>query len=85
MTKLEKELIELKYHYLFDNSEGYLYCKRHNGKYIFNVMISYNKKRIENYDVSSVYDFHSQKDIDDLQKAFNEMQEDLEVLKKCQY
>ena len=82
MTKLEKELNELKYRYLFDNSEGYVYCKKHNGKYLFNVMISYNKKRIENYDMYSVYDFHSQKDIDNLQEAFNEFQEDLEILKR---
>ena len=81
MTKLEEKLIELGFHYCFDNAEGYLYSKKHNKKYIFNVLISYTKKHIENYDVTNLYDFHSQKDIDNLQQAFNEMQRDLEILK----
>lgn len=80
MTKLEEKLLELEYCYAFDNSEGYLYVKTHNKKYIFNVLLSYSKRRIENYDVANVYDFHSQKDIDNLQLAFDEMQKDLEIL-----
>lgn len=80
MTKLEEKLIELGYCYSFDNSEGYLYCKVHNKKYIFNVLLSYSKRRIENYDMSSVYDFHSQEDIDNLQQPFNEFQKDLQKL-----
>ena len=80
MSRLEQKLVELKYHYLYDNDEGYIYGKSHTKKYIFNVLISYDKKRIENYDVTSVYDFHSQKDINDLQQAFNEFQKDLQKL-----
>ena len=82
MSKLEEKLLELEYRYSFDNSEGYLYVKTHNKKYIFNVLLSYSKRRIENYDVANVYDFHSQKDIDNLQQAFNEFQKDLEILKE---
>ena len=82
MTKLEEKLIELGYCYAFDNSEGYLYVKSPNKKYIFNVLLSYSKRRIENYDMLSVYDIHSQKDIDNLQQAFDEMQKDLEILKE---
>lgn len=81
MSKLEEKLIELGYRYSFDNDEGYLYIKTYNKKYIFNVLISYSNKRIENYDVANVYDFHSQQDIDNLQQAFDEMQKDLEILK----
>ena len=81
MTKLEEKLIEWGYRHYYDNSEGYLYIKTHNKKHIFSVLLSYSKRRIENYDVSSVYDFQSQKDIDNLQKAFNEFQKDLELLK----
>jgi uncharacterized coiled-coil protein SlyX len=80
MTKLEKKLQELEYRYAFDNDEGYLYCKRHNKKYIFNVLLSYSKRRIENYDVANLYDIHSQKDIDNLQQAFDELQKDLQEL-----
>lgn len=85
MTKLEEKLEKLGYRYSFDNSEGYLYIKTHNKKYIFNVLLSYSKRRIENYDVANVYDFHSQKDIDNLQQAFDEMQKDLEILKGIHY
>ena len=81
MSKLEEKLIELGYRYYYDNSEGYLYIKTHNKKYLFNVLLSYSKRRIETYEVSSVYDFHSQQDIDNLQQAFNEFQKDLEILK----
>ena len=82
MSKLEEKLQEFGYRYSFDNSEGYLYIKTHNKKYIFNVLLSYSKRRIENYDVANVYDFHSQKDINDLQQAFDVMQKDLELLKE---
>lgn len=80
MTKLEEKLLELGYRYSFDNSEGYLYIKTHNKKYIFNVLLSYSKRRIENYDMANVYDIHSQQDINDLQQAFNEFQKDLQKL-----
>ena len=82
MAKLEEKLEKLGYRYAFDSDEGYLYVKTHNKKYIFNVLLSYSKRRIENYDMLSVYDFHAQKDIDNLQKAFNEFQKDLEILKR---
>lgn len=82
MTKLEQKLLELGYYYQFDNLNGYLYSKKHNKKYVFNMLLGYDKKHIENYDVTSLYDFRTQEQIDRLQQAFNEMQKDLEILKK---
>lgn len=75
MTKIEEKLIELGY----ENVYASVYLKRLNSIYSIS------------FDVySSVYfyslyrenkSFKTQKDIDNLQQAFNEMQKDLEILK----
>lgn len=82
MTKLEEKLIELGYEY-----RDYIFLKERNyikwiGKHNININVEIkNKKKIKsNYIVSSI--ILTQQDIDNLQQAFNELQKDLEELKK---
>ena len=77
MTKLEEKLIELGYEL---NGEYYnynVYRKRISANDLF-VEVFHNLSLDYCIDVGYVY---SQQDIDNLQKAFNEMQKDLEELK----
>lgn len=84
MTKLEKKLIHLGYVWTYDNFtkqknfyrniEG---CQTRIVLDLVNGKIAYSS--VENW--TKV--FTSQKGIDNLQQAFNQLQQDLEVLKEC--
>lgn len=79
MTKLEQKLIELGYEKVkFYDVIGYIWWKK---------CIDINTNGV----VSKILDFElqtssikTQQDIDSLQKAFNVMQKDLEILKECE-
>lgn len=76
MTKLEEKLIELGY--LKDAYNSKVYYKDCYGLHGININI---KNEIKGK-VWSVYEgYTSQIQIDNLQKAFDEMQKDLEILK----
>lgn len=78
MTKLEQKLIELGY------EKGYLnaYHKK------FNNMIFLTIELYEPKTFGSIYsdrkEYRIQKHIDNLQQAFNQLQNDLKELKKCE-
>lgn len=75
MTKLEEKLIELGY-----KQEEYLhfiYFKYINDFYVFINSRNLNKYGVERF----MKTYSKQKDIDNLQQAFNELQRDLEILK----
>ena len=78
MTKLEEKLIELGY-----EKEEYLdfiYFRYINNFYIF-----INSRNLKKYGVECpMMIYTKQKDINNLQQAFDVMQKDLEVLKQCQ-
>lgn len=91
MTKLEQKLKELGYEYT--SPYGY-YCRLKN-----DYVMRYQKNTEEDYRIIIDLDFKTEtkiidcyislsilrpKDIDNLQQSFNEMQKDLEELKKCQ-
>ncbi len=76
MTKLEKKLIELGY------ERGYHNMYHKNFSRIFILTIEVYKKVIFGRVYSECREFSSQDKIDDLQLAFNQLQNDLEVLKK---
>lgn len=85
MTKLEQKLIELEYEkreVFYQNNDIYRtkYIKSvNNVSYIeINVYESYT------YSVINEYSITDQSIIDKIQQAFDEMQNDLEELKKCQ-
>ena len=84
MTKLEKKLSELGYEYFGLTPNGYCYIKSVNGR--IDLKIIYDKtyrNRINGWKVNYYkVSITSQKDIDNLQQAFNIMQKDLEVLKE---
>lgn len=74
MTKIEEKLIELGYE---TNCEVYkIWFKG-------NIQIITFYGRIEDY-VITPNTIHNQQDIDNLQQAFNTLQQDLEVLKLCE-
>ena len=75
MTKLEEKLIKLVY----ESDSKYMYCKNLDRCYI---LIIIYENMIINYGVSSTDFICYNEDIDNLQQAYNEMQKDLEVLKK---
>ena len=81
MTKLEEKLIELGYVKLTHNYMTKLtrYKKDFDFSYIhFHI----RDNEIVMYGVSPTYDYQTQYEVDDLQKAFNKLQKDLEVLKE---
>ena len=78
MTKLEQKLIELGYQETPYGS----WLKYHNDNGYFAFEIEKHKK-IKGMVRPSMYTwFRTQQDIDNLQLAFNELQKDLEELKK---
>ena len=81
MTKLEQKLIELGYENIYANSR---WCKEYDGnKNIFITTDEYHKK-IKDYYIHFYSNIECQEDIDNLQQAFNEMQNDLKELEQCQ-
>ena len=78
MTKLEEKLIELGYDFIDSCYNQHCYRKSIKGcRVVINV---FKGKVIGRYiDKAIIY----QQDIDNLQQAYNILQSDLEVLKKC--
>lgn len=83
MTKLEEKLIELGYisnewlNWAFTNVA---YTKKYG---MHNIVIYVNKETItiKCYRIIPIAFYNEQQDINDLQQAFNQLQNDLEVLK----
>lgn len=79
MTKLEEKLIELGYDQNFEYP--HIFYKKINGINL-NIYTCCEVSRIQDANVYQVkVGFSTQQQIDDLQKAFNQLQNDLEVLK----
>ena len=77
MTKLEEKLIDLGYEY-----ESMTYYSKIFGDHKIYIDL-FCKRKIEDYFLQShILNFRKQEQINNLQQAFNEMQKDLEVLKK---
>lgn len=74
MSKLENKLIELGYEY----HNLYNIWEKHSNGFIIKIFVSDCIKGI----VTQLSSFKTQKYIDYLQQAFNELQKDLEILKK---
>ena len=86
MTKLEEKLIELGYEHHENYYSHRLYIKKHLDTNDFiTIRLSKDRTKISNayIDYDSYY-FTNQKQINNLQLAFNELQKDLEELKSCQ-
>ena len=80
MTKLEEKLIELGY--VEDKCYSNVYKKIEN-KNIFIIRLNYkNRNKIDYICIENAYYIETQQDIDHLQQAFNQLQNDLEVLKE---
>ena len=78
MTKLEQKLIELGYEFYIDSYGGKVYIKL--DYYTTKIILS---KKITGYiDTLEIDRIDTQQQIDNLQQAFNQLQQDLEVLKK---
>ena len=80
MTKLEQKLIELGYKTAVDTNNVILGIKQVNKSDLV-IKIS-SKNKIEKYIWSYTRYFETQKDIDNLQQAFNQLQNDLKELKE---
>ena len=78
MTKLEEKLIELGYG--TSVLKGRYIKSIEHGTWI-SVWLKKNKEEIEVIYITNEHVNTTQKDIDNLQQAFNEMQRDLELLK----
>lgn len=77
MTKLEEKLIELGYRYIEHND----YFKKKFNRFIY-ISIELDKDKVNDFGVDYKTDLlRKQKQLDNLQLAFNEMQKDLEVLR----
>ena len=79
MTKLEQKLLELGYKQDFPD---YLYKK-----YIQEFVLSIDTLNLSNSKMFIsyfTYSFNSQQQIDNLQQAFNQLQNDLKELKECE-
>ena len=79
MAKLEEKLKELGYLKHTPRSLKY-------GKYVneYEILIDTSIKPFKSYIVMEGFWLSSQKEIDNLQQAFNVMKQDLEALKQCQ-
>ena len=84
MTKLEQKLIELGYKYKEDIYYKYFYSN--DNFLIAFIMIIVNEYKVCDYKtvVAPPYAFVKNEHIKTLEKAFNEMQRDLEILKECE-
>lgn len=79
MNKQEQKLVELGYVYIKHND----YFKKQFSRFIYiSIELDTNKLKVNDYGVDYKTDyFRNQSQIDNLQQAFNEMQNDLETLK----
>ena len=80
MTKLEEKLKELGYINVFN---GRWLKDYDSNKDIFIITDEYHKK-IKEYHIKFYSFIECQKDINELQQAFNVMQRDLAILKECE-
>lgn len=82
MTKLEEKLIELGYKYV-ESIE--CYGKKYSRFISIFIELNKDKSKVNDYDVEyTTYRFKKQEQIDVLQQAYNEMQNDLEVFNECE-
>ena len=81
MTKLEEKLIELGYTQ-FTHIKTY-FQKEFNCAFHKVIFLNDQLTEVKGHKISPYGAFRTQQDIDNLQLAFNEMQKDLEILKKC--
>lgn len=87
MTKLEEKLIELGYKdYGIPSYHYNIHLFKKIYKYPIEIRIypAENKQRVMNYviHIDDSYSFNEQKFIDNIQQAFNQLQQDLEVLRE---
>lgn len=84
MTKLEEKLLELGYVYDHKNSYKYeIFMWKPYGEFgSIKINIERGKNQINFAGVDKVGMIQEQQDIDNLQQAFNILQQDLEVLKE---
>ncbi len=83
MTKLEKKLIELEYEKILHNymtkltqyKKGFAYC---------HIRIFVREGELVMYELCPNCGYQNQYEVDNLQKAFNQLQKDLEALKGCE-
>lgn len=82
MTKLEEKLLEWGYVYIKHND----YFKKQYSRFIYiSIELDKDKLKVNDYGVDYKTDYlKKQSQIDNIQRAFNEMQKDLEELRKCQ-
>lgn len=78
MNKLEEKLEELGY----TQDSKYVYTKNLNKCYI---LIIIYKNRISRCGISSIDFIEDNEDINNLKQALKQMQQELKVLKQCQY
>ena len=81
MTKLEEKLIELGYKFVNKYEIWREYTKKIEKSYLY---LTVNNNDLSVKGMISLTNIFSQQDIDNLQQAFDVMQEDLEELKQCQ-
>lgn len=79
MTKLEKKLKELGYEY----NESFMYYRKEINDHI-RINIEVFKGQICDYRILDIKVIRTQKHIDNLQQAFNQLQSDLKELEQCQ-
>lgn len=81
MTKLEEKLVELGYkeHAIYYENEMKVYHKNITS-FVF-IELKLYPKRYQGQIISSI--INCQDDINDIQQAFNQLQQDLEELKLC--
>lgn len=80
MTKLEEKLIELGYEYVESIN---CFGKKHSRFISIFIELNKDKSKVNDYDVEyNICRFKKQQQIDNLQQAFDVMQQDLEELKK---
>lgn len=84
MTKLEQKLIELGYRSYYNSltHEHHRYYKQFSNIIGMNITINYGKITVSNVEYFS-HLFYKQDQIDNLQQAFNQLQNDLKELKEC--
>ena len=78
MTKLEQKLIELEYKGIFVGNDNNIYYKKQIKRIVLNFECT---KIITSYLRLPSLEIDNQKQINNIQQAFNQLQKDLEVLK----
>ena len=84
MTKLEQKLIELGYKCYYNSltHEHQRYYKQFSNIIGINITIKYGKITVSNVEYVR-HLFYKQEELDNLQQAFNQLQNDLKELKEC--